>query len=266
MTFHLKLQDEVKLTFLYTVVLLYFIVKVFVFIPNLVAVQEDPFVSGDFFRSISNFVIYTEKQAYQLIHTYKIENGSIIFIEPSLLWAVREFQLRNRNFYILITHDNDLSVPGNFRHYLDDPYLIRWFGQNTDYRHPKLEGLPIGIANAHWVHGNQERLLRIGKEKKSTAEIFKGLFVGFMADTDIRRKPLKDYFCSGYHNWTYCVKTRTSVEDYLRKIGTMQFVLSPRGNGLDCHRTWESIAMGAIPVVETSTLDDMLMTERVLIV
>ena len=35
------------------------------------------------------------------------------------------------------------------------------------------------------------------------------------------------------------------LETYARA----QFVLSPRGNGVDCHRTWDGLAVGALPVV-----------------
>ena len=28
-----------------------------------------------------------------------------------------------------------------------------------------------------------------------------------------------------------------------------KFVLSPPGNGIDCHRTWESLYVGCIPIV-----------------
>jgi hypothetical protein len=35
------------------------------------------------------------------------------------------------------------------------------------------------------------------------------------------------------------------------------FVISPHGNGLDCHRTWEAIALGTIPIVKTSPLDNL---------
>ena len=28
-----------------------------------------------------------------------------------------------------------------------------------------------------------------------------------------------------------------------------KFVLSPPGNGIDCHRTWEALCLGAIPIV-----------------
>jgi hypothetical protein len=32
-------------------------------------------------------------------------------------------------------------------------------------------------------------------------------------------------------------------------LSNSQFVLSPPGNGADCHRTWEAIYLGAIPIV-----------------
>jgi hypothetical protein len=35
------------------------------------------------------------------------------------------------------------------------------------------------------------------------------------------------------------------------------FVLSPQGNGLDCHRTWEALCLGCIPIVKTSGLDPL---------
>ena len=37
-----------------------------------------------------------------------------------------------------------------------------------------------------------------------------------------------------------------------------KFVLSPPGNGIDCHRTWESIYLGAVPVVLSGFLSEEL--------
>ena len=35
------------------------------------------------------------------------------------------------------------------------------------------------------------------------------------------------------------------VPEYLRTLGQHRFVLSPRGNGLDAHRTWEALMVGS---------------------
>ena len=44
------------------------------------------------------------------------------------------------------------------------------------------------------------------------------------------------------------------------------FVLSPHGNGLDCHRTWEALVLGCIPIVKKSEIDALYEDLPVLIV
>ena len=56
------------------------------------------------------------------------------------------------------------------------------------------------------------------------------------------------------------------VESYLEDLASSYFVLSPRGHGLDCHRTWEALYMGAIPIVKSSGMDALFSDLPVLIV
>jgi hypothetical protein len=44
------------------------------------------------------------------------------------------------------------------------------------------------------------------------------------------------------------------------------FVVSPHGNGLDCHRTWESLVLGNIVIVKRSSLDPLYQGLPVVIV
>jgi hypothetical protein len=44
------------------------------------------------------------------------------------------------------------------------------------------------------------------------------------------------------------------------------FVISPHGNGYDCHRLWEALVLGCIPIVKTSCLDELYEDLPVLIV
>lgn len=39
--------------------------------------------------------------------------------------------------------------------------------------------------------------------------------------------------------------------------GQYAFSISPHGNGLDCHRTWEDLTLGCIVIVKTSSLDSL---------
>ncbi|WIA13152.1 hypothetical protein OEZ85_006744 [Tetradesmus obliquus] len=56
------------------------------------------------------------------------------------------------------------------------------------------------------------------------------------------------------------------VEEYLFTMQQYKFVLSPVGNGVDAHRTWEALLAGSIPVVESSVRDSMYEGLPVLIV
>ncbi len=44
------------------------------------------------------------------------------------------------------------------------------------------------------------------------------------------------------------------------------FVLCPEGNGTDCHRTWEALYMGCVPIVTHSLLDPIFQDAPVLII
>lgn len=56
------------------------------------------------------------------------------------------------------------------------------------------------------------------------------------------------------------------VEEYLNTMRQYKFVLSPVGNGVDTHRTWEALLAGSIPIVESSVRDRMYEDLPVLIV
>jgi hypothetical protein len=44
---------------------------------------------------------------------------------------------------------------------------------------------------------------------------------------------------------------------YLEDLSESIFVVSPKGHGLDTHRTWEALLMGCIPIVPSSTLNPL---------
>ena len=44
--------------------------------------------------------------------------------------------------------------------------------------------------------------------------------------------------------------TFLSPEDYFKTLPSYKFVVSPEGNGIDCHRHYEALMAGCIPIVE----------------
>lgn len=225
---------------------------------------SNPFISGDTFRSIANH-IFDETNA--TIDGDAVKCGDIVFVNLSRLRQFfAEIHPTIKSTYILISHNHDFPAPGDFKKFLDDSTLGAWFTQNADIvNHPKLIPIPIGVANKHWAINRSHDDLML-KLRAQTAGIKKKflLYVNFVINTaPAVRKPIFDYFktvkfCSWASNRPY--------ENYLMDLMQSKFVLSPPGNGLDCHRTWEALYMGSFPVVKSSTLDVLLKDLPVVIV
>jgi len=44
--------------------------------------------------------------------------------------------------------------------------------------------------------------------------------------------------------------TKQNFAIYLQKMALHKYVISPAGNSVDCHRIWEAIYLGTIPIVK----------------
>lgn len=221
-----------------------------------------PYLTGDTFRSLAQFFI---DELRLPLNPDNIQEGDIVFLKTELIdYFFTIIHPRIKNPYILVSHNSDSSAPGKYAHFLDDEKLIAWFTQNCDLaHHPKLFPIPIGIANPHWDHGNAaiiDSITRhLPKIKKDTL-----LYLNIAAQNNpaIRNEVIRLF---SHKNFCYNPSPKPWRE-YLLDMAKSKFVLSPHGNGLDCHRTWEALLMGSIPIVKTSTLDKLYDGLPVLIV
>ena len=46
---------------------------------------------------------------------------------------------------------------------------------------------------------------------------------------------------------------RSSYFEYLMEMKHFKWVCSPKGNGADCHRTWEALYLGSVPIVKATS-------------
>jgi len=159
-----------------------------------------------------------------------------------------------RQRFVLITHNSDESVGRRYLHLLDDPRLVHWFAQNAALRHPKLSPVPLGIANAQWAHGRISDLLAAAEAAPPVRRRL--VYSNFSTYTNPRaRVPVR---------WRLALSRDVlrsepkPFREYLSDLAQCQWCVSPPGNGPDCHRTWESLYLGAVPLVRyIQGLDDV---------
>lgn len=166
--------------------------------------------------------------------------------------------------YILISHNSDVLTDTRHLPRLNEDRIIRWFAQNKATDHAKLQAIPIGLANPCWDHGNLERFQAALSSPPVARDIL--VYVNFSIGTNQSvRQEWWDYFV----RFPGAV-VETDVEHgvYLRRLARSRFVVSPPGNGIDCHRTWEALLLGAVPIVQAggTGLDELFAEAAVMAV
>jgi hypothetical protein len=207
--------------------------------------SSHPFISGDGFRSLAQHVF----DELSDINPDCIAYGDVVFVRGDFL---REyFKTRHpliKNHYILITHNSDENIDSRFTKYADEK-IIHWFAQNLVIEHPKCTPIPIGIQLRHY--DNQNTVAQFLKTARETNEKNPKIFYSFDPETNPKRKKVLAYLekntsCTGSEK-------KTDLATYFSRLSSCQFSASPEGNGIDCHRTWEALYSGSIPIVDSNT-------------
>ncbi|MEX0849086.1 MAG: hypothetical protein WD055_02560 [Candidatus Dependentiae bacterium] len=223
-----------------------------------------PYISGDGFRAMSDHVF---DETDKLLEASTVEYADIVFVKSDLLDVFfSTIHVKINNPYILISHNSDAAVPAGFIDFLGDEKVLHWFGQNpTIQDHSKFSAIPIGLAN-RYVHnaGNVSDFTTLFQLKSRNNQKTVLLGINFNPHTNLKaRKDVFDYF----DNKLFSSRLFASDHlEYLKKMLQAKFILSPPGNGFDCHRTWEALIVGVVPVVLSSPMDELFKNMPVLIV
>lgn len=225
-------------------------------------ISSYPRITGDTFRAFCTHIIDETQIPFD---PTPVKKGDTIFVNGNLLEQFFERVYPQITVpFILVSHNSTRMVPETLAHYLDDEKIMAWFTRNPDrVDHPKLKGLPLGLGNAYFPFGNREVadrvLAQLPRKKKHL------LYLGFNPRTHGKTRW---HVYRLFKNARFCYKPekRVSYEQYLTDLSESCFVLSPRGHGLDCYRHWESLLMGAIPIIQRSTLDPLFEDLPVLLI
>lgn len=145
--------------------------------------------------------------------------------------------------FTLITHNSDVGITSAFHTFLNSPKIKKWFCQNKYTSHPKLFSLPIGIANSQWPHGNLQALQQtIDKKFKKNNLVFKSFDCS--TNTQVRLQVNSETEKNGFK-----MSSPMPFTEYIVNLKQSYFCIAPPGNGADCHRIWECLYLGSIPII-----------------
>jgi hypothetical protein len=224
-----------------------------------------------------------------MVKNNKMFDGMSIYVCSELIvYFFKVILPRINKKFVLVTGDSDLCIPKEVLNYVDfislinSKYLIKWYAQNTQIQnHDKIQQLPIGLdyhtilnnKNHKWKMSNESHipkdqesvLLNIKNNSKPFYERIPKIYVNFSKGNDRfgdRKKSLKiipKHLLEKNEEFTVRTNNWMNITKYT-------FVLSPFGVGMDCHRTWESLCLGSIPILRAPNFRKLFEDLPVLIV
>lgn len=133
------------------------------------------------------------------------------------------------------------------------------FAINLNYESENLRTIPLGIENfSRNSNGRLGDFLEF-RDSELSNQRKHDVFAAFEVENnkEIRGK-LATLLKESRFGWT---SRRMHPRDYRQCVKDSLFVLSPPGRGLDCHRTWEAIYLGSVPVILEGTLPPSIATD-----
>jgi len=222
--------------------------------------EEQEIITGDNLESLSDCIFdignyingdhgrqKTVKREQDLIDE---QIANINFLKPKTLYCYgHDIERLSYNIdkiqlpFTLITHNSDIGIKEEYKPLADNKKIIKWFGQNNSLIHSKTISLPIGIARKKYSHGNTALLSLLSKNYKKKNLVYKN----FSIDTNINERSIINQITT--QNGIY-MSDKCDQYQYLQNISEAVFVISPPGNGIDCHRIWECLYLKSIPIVQ----------------
>ena len=227
------------------------------------------------------------------------EAGDIIHVKAELLRAFLEHVFpRVRVPIVLVTGDSDYAPVSKHQDILQDERIVHWFAQNCDapFRHRKLTPIPIGIDNPIYTKpekrigflfdilagksrfdptlsrndmGDQTHLQSVAKQiaravGEKPAKALCTFHMNQKLVPNFQNIPdrLEAYQVLRSSPDCHFVARRLPQDECWRLHADFAFEISPRGNGLDCFRTWEALVLDTIPIVKTTPLDPLFEDEN----
>ena len=219
-----------------------------------------PFISPDTFRALCDVVIENN----QVTRRSQMAARSVIFFDlseiegtethfdeaPSLTLLNTELQALSEPPVVIMSHGDLLPSPSLLTEIADRS--ARLFAINAVEETEKIRAIPLGLENfSRNINGRLKDYFG-SLDSPSERPRTRNVFTAFEPENNPSvRGPLVELLRGSRFGWS---RRRMSPEQYREAVSESMFVLSPPGRGLDCHRTWEAIYLGAVPVVLEGSL------------
>jgi len=208
-----------------------------------------PFISGDAFRircqidlTRSNFRELQDQDKEIFLSVFLPVGKFDTFMQ----WLVTQDSIfKNWN---LIIHNGDFNPDfadmKRLSIYFKEVFAVNWIGSSSI-----ATAIPIGLENRILRRNGIPWEFKYIRKKYLVKKKRYLLLVAFKRENNLNeRGTLAERF--KVMPGVFSLDTFLAPFKYKRLVAISKYVLSPPGNGIDCHRTWEALYLNSTPIVQ----------------
>jgi len=208
-----------------------------------------PFLACDTYFFLADIQLENEGDLH------KLENGkseSVVYLNgnvtESVFHKIEEImEARNERFTAIIIGDADIPPSNSILKKLSIHFSEIYCVNHPQDNKSNIKSIPLGLESQRYESaGRVQNFLKVPhfeKPKRGISLLVAWNDETFVQERRMARKVLRN------SPLTFEIKSRVPaklVHSYMRRS---LMVACPRGNGLDTHRFWESLYLGALPVI-----------------
>ena len=285
---YIHFKNKTKENDFYYILNIIFIIYIYIYFKNNTEENDCYYICSVGFRKSCNMYSLINNDNIDHYNFNNLKENDVLYIKTDALYNFSKI-INNINCkFILVSGCSDYTIPNDrfynlddFKNFIKNDKIIHMFFQNCIYKHPKITNLPIGL-DYHTLNSNIN--LYWGKNCKPIIQEYE------LINIKNNSKPFYDRICKCYSTFHFSYKGYKYENDRIDALNNISsnliyfepniverkktwehqinysYVISPHGNGLDCHRTWEALVLGCIPIVKKSNIDALYDDLPVLIV
>jgi hypothetical protein len=213
------------------------------------------FIDGDFFESLAHYSfgdMYSNNMtqpSYEILKSVfdKFENPKFFIETHRIGYLLNEIRRFPNQKCRIIAHNSDATFGQELLQYIPNNVEKLWC-QNYNYIETDVvKSLPIGLERVRWFpeQRKQEVLYQaiVDNTKSDLA------YMNFNPGTNTQRQTIFNQLNNKSFITQKMVGNGGDYNTYIEDLKSHKYVISPPGNGIDCHRNWEAIYLGCIPIV-----------------
>ena len=211
------------------------------------------------------------------------KDETIVFLKPDYVCLFAEFFLDKLKHKIsLVSTSSDYIIPldvpntKSWRKISESDKIIKWYTTNCGLNFSKLVPIPIGLPyNLKKDPCMQEKEFEdVKKTLRPLRETNYKAVTNFQHQMEYLDDKFKKIKLTTRKQVYEILKEKQYITflpkqdcvDFWKSCDETMFVISPFGNGPDCHRTWEALCLGRVPIIQKFPMNSMFENLPVVIV